>query len=122
MNGEELDYLREMTEVPERDVLLLRERVLARTRRPWWLPWAWVPAVPALLAFVVALWPQPVELFTLPMPSPPVAPAVALSKPAAVEQRAVAVRPKPNGAAVIQIETPDPNVVIYIVNSDGGAE
>lgn len=120
---EELDLLREATEVPERAVLELRARVLERVKRRRG-GWLWVPAAAfgSLMIVAMAVWPEPEERLTLSMPEVPAAPAVSVSKPPPAEARRATVPRRPKGASVIQLETSDPDVIIYLVNADGGAE
>jgi hypothetical protein len=128
-SGEDLDFLRGATEVPDGAVRELHGRVMGRVderRRGFWF---WVPAtVAAALLLGAGLgWRGggEAESLALQMPRAPEAPAVSRpgrSPGAAVARKPVRGRPEaaPGAPAeVLRIETEDPDVVLYLVG-DGG--
>jgi len=128
----ELEFLREATEVSASDVALLRSRVFEAVERPRraWLSWTPAAAL-AAMAILLALWigrPAPLETLALRPPAPPPAPPVRMAarrppigkaRPAlpVLARNVPAQRPV---ISLIRLETPDPNVVILIVPSEGG--
>jgi hypothetical protein len=129
MNEDEMrDVFRELRGEPVPADSLARVRVAVDQRihpRPWWS--AWKLAVPAIAGCVVAgfLWLKPVRPIQ-PVSQPEIAqvfsPAVtpALPEvPARPAPRPKRARPRPVAEGVpvsIRIETPDPDVVILLVN------
>ena len=127
--SDELDFWREATDIPGSAVTALHARVMGRigNRRRWpLLPFAIPAAVLAgVIALAIFLWPQPVETLALSPPMPPGAPELVLPKPARTGAKHHATRPvsaQSRDTAVIQLETADPDVVILLVSSDGGAQ
>lgn len=129
--NDDFDLLREATEVPADAVRELRLRVLAgvdaRRRRQRWL-WFGIPSLAtALLVFVFLAAPrtrEPERRFTrvertaaMELPVPPVAKVAA---PVAARKSGAVRKAKPQPPVVMQIETADPDVVIYLVSQ--GAE
>ncbi len=119
----DLELLRDATEVDGAEVSRLRRRVMEQVERRKRRRWLWM-LCPAAAGIVLALlWPRPAALETL---------EIAVRTPQAPPLRVVAAeaRPKPlprrgrngRGQTVIQLETADPDVVIYLVASNGGEE
>ena len=92
----------------------------ATTRRPhrtqWWIYAAAAGILIAMLSYAtVANREQPVERITF-HPAPPSAPSLRVFE----RPRAVARKTPEQQAAVIKIVTDDPDVIILLVNSNGG--
>jgi hypothetical protein len=88
------------------------EAVDRRGRRLWF--WRLAPAAiaAAVLLVIAVTAPTPVELLALQMPTPPAAPEVRFTpRPVRVRTLKAAVP----GAAMIRLETADPNVVILLI-------
>jgi hypothetical protein len=136
MNDEQLrDLFREMRDEPLPADSLARvrgrvaERVAQPARRPFWLQWQLLAAGGIAVALLVVLLskpdPQPQPLVVAKQESRPAPP------PPAIVKEAPAPKPKPAQARVrprppkqdtlIRLETPDPNVVIFLV-ADGTGE
>ena len=100
----------------------VRARVLAELERAparrW--RWAWLPAPAAAAAMILAIvmWPRPELRLALPVPSTPAAPAVAkvVLPPTPPPRRAA----QPTETVVMQIETNNPDVVIYWIAESKG--
>lgn len=119
----DLDFLREATDVPADAVRELRLRVLAdvaarqRRRRLLWFTIPPAAAAALALSFALLLVKQP----PMHIPQSPAAPpAPQISAVQALRPRPAAPRkPKPKPPVVMQLETADPDVVIYLVSSGG---
>jgi len=138
INAQELEAWREATEVSDAAVAALQARVMAqvavpKSRLPWW-KWAVPVAAVAILVTVVVTRPDsapPAErslpkapAVFVPVEVPP-APEAPLEVPKVTQH----VRRKPllqeavrQEASYIRYETPDPDVVILLIGSDGGGE
>ena len=112
---------REMPDIPEEALIDVRRRVHARLRRPraiaWWIAAAAAAVVIALLAPGLSVHE---EQLALSLPRPPAAPEVKIAR--TVQPRVVAPRRPQSKPAVIKLLTDDPEVVILLVEFEGGSE
>jgi hypothetical protein len=122
---EELDLWRSVTEVPDAAVQELHARVIdvaSQTERRASLWWSAV-AAGIVLALIPLQFLRPVESFGVRPLHAPAAPPMTASAPVPPGPLAKVVPPKPAEEVVwMRIETPDPEVVIYLVGSEGGGE
>ncbi|MFN7932236.1 MAG: hypothetical protein U0R19_02855 [Bryobacteraceae bacterium] len=136
MNDDQMrDLFREMRDEPlpadslARVRMAVAERLERPVRRPFWVRWQVLAAglVSAMILVMVlrqpATAPAPPVVVAKqePRPVPPSPPQpVVVQKPARLPQ--ATVRPKPPKTdSLIRLETPDPNVVIFLV-ADGAGE
>ena len=118
-----IEQWREMPDIPEQALVDVRRRVHARLNRPRVIGW-WIAAA-AAVALVALLVPRNVVLredkLVLSLPAPPGAPEV---KIVATAQPSPIVKPrhKQSGSSMIKILTDDPDVVILLVEFEGGFE
>lgn len=119
----DLDFLREASDVSAGAVRELRQRVLdavTRRKRRRWL-WVACAATAVVLLLVIGTVAPRREVETmalrpaLPPPPPAIAPRPPVRSPAPIRKQAPP-------QAVIHLETSDPGVVIYLVSSNGGEE
>ncbi len=138
MNDDQMrDLFREMREEPlpadslARVRMAVAERVAEPVRRPFWLRWQVAAAFMVALALLVVVLRQPepkstpavIAVKQAPRPLPPILPQpVVVQQPKPVRLPQATARPKPRKTdSLIRLETPDPNVVIFLV-ADGAGE
>lgn len=113
--------------IEEAHFAAVRARVLSELgqapARRWRL--AWIPALAALAAVVLAitLWPRPEQRIALSMPAAPSAPAVAkvaLAPVPAAPVHPTVLEPQASASIVVKLETNNPDVVIYWIAETKG--
>ncbi|MEZ5398529.1 MAG: hypothetical protein R2729_02605 [Bryobacteraceae bacterium] len=128
-SDDELQFLRDVTDVPGAAVEALHTRVMEHIPRRRRFGWPSAAGVAAALLAGVFWWTRPVEVansrpLAAVVPRPVEVAAPVLS-PKPVARPRVRRMPRPEktvpGAAVIRIETEDPEVVLYLI-ADGGDE
>ena len=118
-----IEQWRDMPDIPEQALVDVRRRVHARLNRPRLIGW-WIAAA-AAVALVALLVPRNLDLredkLVLSLPAPPAAPEV---KIVATAQPSPIVKPRraQHGSSMIKILTDDPDVVILLVEFEGGFE
>lgn len=138
MNDDQMrDLFREMREEPlpadslARVRMAVAERVAEPVRRPFWLRWQVLAAGLVAAVVLVMVLRQPARIPAPPSvvakqeprPVPPAPPQpLVVQQPKPVRLPQATVRPKPRKTdSLIRLETPDPNVVIFLV-ADGAGE
>ncbi|MBS1828415.1 MAG: hypothetical protein JST93_24120 [Acidobacteria bacterium] len=139
MNDDQMrDLFREMRDEPlpadslARVRLAVAERVAQPVRRPFWLRWQVLAAGVVAAVVLVMVLRQPAQVPAppvvvakqepRPVPPTPPQPIVTPQRKPPMRLPQATTRPKPrNTDPLIRLETPDPNVVIFLV-ADGAGE
>jgi hypothetical protein len=142
MNDDQMrDLMREMRDEPvpadslARVRMAVSERVAQPVRRPFWMRWQVLAAAMVAVALLAVILRQPANVPAppvivakqeprpvTPQPPPPVV-VEPVQKPKPVRLPQAKAQPKPQKTdPLIRLDTPDPNVVIFLVADGAGEE